>query len=246
MEEAQALYEETHPNVVFVDTQYKSSGELNDLLESGEMADIEISSSKFTMDAAQEKGLIDPDTRTVMFINDLVMVAGSDTKLAKQYGENQDFTLEMAASGSYTLCIGDDSVAAGNYANQSLSTVGAFNDPDGKTGKDSSGKANGADAYAGTPVAGKVIIDSSVSNVCMHAQSGDVDVAFVYASDVQRFDGLTIIGVVPGNTHRSIVYSGAVCVGSDNEEAAAAFLNWCLTTPEALEIWPKWGFVLAA
>ena len=246
MEEAQALYTQQNPNVTFADTQYKASGELNSMLEGGDKADIEITASKGTMDTAQEKGFIDPDTRVVMFVNDLVMVAGSDTELAKQYGDDQSFTLEMAASGQYKVCVGDDSVPAGNYANQSLSTVGAFNDPDGKTGSESAGKANGTDAYAGTPLEGNVVTDTSVGNVCKHAQSGDVDVAFVYSSDVYRFGGVTVIGVVPGNTHKNITYPGAVCADSANAEAAEAFLNWCLSDPEALQVWQKWGFELAA
>ena len=215
------------------------------MLEGGDYADIEITASKGTMDTAQEKGFINPDTRRVMFVNDLVIVAGSDTELAKQYGANQNFTLDMVASGDYTVCVGDDSVPAGNYANQSLSTVGCFTDPDGKTGSDSAGKANGTDAYAGTPIEGKVVTDTSVGNVCKHAQSGDVDLAFVYTSDVYRFGGVTVIGVVPGDTHKNITYPGAVCAQSENAEAAAAFLDWCMNDPAALEIWQKWGFELA-
>ena len=244
MAEAQELYTQQNPNVTFKDTQYKSSGELNTMLEADPTAaDIEITASKKTMDDAEEKGFIDPASRITMFNNDLVIVTKKDNDAINEV------TLDDVAAGKYTVCVGDDSVPAGNYANQSLSTVGCFNDPDGKTGSESNGKANGTDAYAGTPLEGKVVTDSSVGNVCQHAASGDVDIAFVYSSDVKRFDEkspVKVVGTVPANTHKNITYPGAICAQSKNAEAAKSFLNWCMTDKGAAEIWQKWGFELAA
>ena len=240
MDEAQALYTEKNPDITFADTQYLSSGDLNAELAAGAYADLEITASKKTMDEAEEAGYIDPATRTTMFVNDLVIVtaAGND--------KITEVTLDDVAKGEYTVAVGDDSVPAGNYANQALSTVGCFNDPEGKTGSESAGKAEGTDAYAGTPLEGKVVTDTSVGNVCKHAESGDADIAFVYTSDVERFGGVKVVGTVPADTHKDITYPGAVCAQSKSSEAAAAFMDWCLTDPEALEIWQKWGFELAA
>lgn len=240
MAEAEELYTSLNPNITFADTQYKASGELNSMLEGGAYADIEITASKGTMDTAVDKGYVDAGTRVTMFTNELVMVTSENN------ANITEMTLDDIATGNYTVCVGDDSVPAGNYANQSLSTVGCFNDPDGRTGADSAGKSNSTDAYAGTPLAGKVITDSSVGNVCKHAESGDADIAFVYTSDVERFGGVKVVGVVPANTHKAIVYPGAVTANSDNKEAAEAFINWCLTDPDVAEIWQKWGFTLAA
>lgn len=239
MEEAQAAYTEANPNVTFADTQYKSSGELNELLEGGATADVLISASKGKMDDAEDEGFIDPDSRFNLFTNDLVMVTAEDSDI-------DELTLDDIATGEYTVAVGDDSVPAGNYANQSLSTVGCFNDPDGKTGADSEGKANGTDAYAGTPLDGKVVTDTSVGNVCEHASTGDVDVAFVYTSDVYRFGGVKVVGTVPADTHKNIVYPAAVTADTENADAAQAFLDWCANDPDAAQIWEAWGFELAA
>ena len=92
---------------------------------------------------------------------------------------DKDFTLEDIATGDYTVAVGDDSVPAGNYANQALSTVGCYVDASGKSGSDISGKEG---SYDGTPLEGKVNLQSSVGNVCKQAESGAVDVAFVYSS----------------------------------------------------------------
>ena len=242
MDEVQGLYTAANPNVKFADTQYKSSGELNSMLEAGSYADIEVTASKGTMDTAEEKGYIDPATRKTMFKNDLVMVTSASNN------DITEVTLDDIASGKYVICVGDDSVPAGNYANQSLSTIGCFNDPDGKVGSESAGKANGTDAYAGTPIEGKVVTDTSVGNVCQHAAAGDVDIAFVYSSDVERFaekSPVKVVGTVPADTHKNITYPGAVCKNSKNAAAAAAFLEWCVTDKDVAEIWQKWGFELA-
>ncbi|WP_443730322.1 molybdate ABC transporter substrate-binding protein [Slackia isoflavoniconvertens] len=236
MEEVQAAYiEDGHSNVTFADTQYKSSGELNEMLGAGSYADLLISASKSSMDAAAKEGYVDEGTRVDMFKNDLVIVSKEGSGL-------KDVTLQDIADGKYTFCVGDESVPAGNYADQALSTVGVYipsGDDEGKTGKDISGK-NGSFAEGYNPV-----LDTSVGNVCKHAQSGDVDVAFVYTSDVYRFGGVEIVGTVPADTHKNIVYPGAITSQSKNVEATQEFLDWCQNSEKAQEIWQKWGFELA-
>lgn len=236
MEEVQAAYiEDGHSNVTFADTQYKSSGELNEMLGAGSYADLLISASKGSMDTAVKEGYVDEGTRVDMFKNDLVIVSKEGSGL-------KDVTLQDIADGKYTFCVGDESVPAGNYADQALSTVGVYvpsGDDEGKTGKDISGK-KGAFAEGYNPV-----LDTSVGNVCKHAQSGDVDVAFVYTSDVYRFGGVEIVGTVPADTHKNIVYPGAITSQSKNVEATQEFLDWCQNSEKAQGIWQKWGFELA-
>lgn len=236
MEEVQAAYiEDGHSNITFADTQYKSSGELNEMLGAGSYADLLISASKGSMDTAVKEGYVGEGTRVDMFKNDLVIVSKEGSGL-------KDVTLQDIADGKYTFCVGDESVPAGNYADQALSTVGVYvpsGDDEGKTGKDISGK-KGAFAEGYNPV-----LDTSVGNVCKHAQSGDVDVAFVYTSDVYRFGGVEIVGTVPADAHKNIVYPGAITSQSKNVEATQEFLDWCQNSEKAQEIWQKWGFELA-
>lgn len=233
MDEAQKLYTQ-QTGVTFADTQYKASGELNEMLKAGSYADLEITASKGTMDTAVQEGYVDEATRTDMFTNELVIVAKEDSAL-------QDVTLQQIASGDLTVCVGDDSVPAGNYAAQALSTVGAYEPPAadaGKTGKDISGKDG---SYVGiTP-----ILQTSVGNVCKQAENGDVDVAIVYSSDVYRFGGVEVVGIIPDDTHKAIVYPGAVCKDSKNAQAANDFMQWCITDPDAQKIFQKWGFDLS-
>ena len=235
MDKVQELYSETHEGVTFADTQYEASGTLNEMLAAGSYADILITASKGTMDTAVEEAYVDEGTRFDMFTNDLVIVAGENSDIT-------EVTLDDVATGQYTVAVGDDNVPAGNYAKQALSTVGCWVDEEGTTGSESDGKGG---TFDGTPLAGLVTEGSSVGNVCSYANSGDVDLAFVYTSDVYRFGGVKIVGTVPSDTHKNIIYPAAVCADSENAEAAAAFLDWCTTDEDALKIWQEWGFELA-
>lgn len=235
MDAVQALYTESHPEVTFADTQYEASGTLNEMLAAGSYADVLITASKGTMDTAVEEGYVDEGTRFDMFTNDLVIVAGTDSDIT-------EMTLEEAASGNYKIAVGDDNVPAGNYAKQALSTVGAWVDDEGTVGPESDGKGG---TFDGTPLEGKVTEGKSVGDVCSYANTGDVDLAFVYSSDVYRFGNVKIVGTVPADACKAIVYPAAVCAETDNAEAAQEFLDWAVSDEGALKIWQEWGFELA-
>lgn len=234
MDEVQALYTE-QTGVTFADTQYEASGTLNEMLAGGAYADALITASKGTMDTAVEEGYVDESTRFDMFTNDLVIVVGESSDVT-------ELTLEDLATGEYTLAVGDDNVPAGNYAKQALSTVGCWIDDEGTTGPDSDGKGG---TFDGTPLAGKVTEGSSVGNVCSYAETGDVQAAIVYSSDAYRFDGVKIVGTIPADACKAIVYPAAVCADSENAEATAEFLDWAFTNEDAIAIWEAWGFQLA-
>lgn len=233
MAEAQELYTRQNPNVTFADTQYEASGTLNEMLGAGQYADVLITASKGTMDDAVEKSYVKEDTRQTMFNNDLVIVTKQGGDLA-----HTDVTLEDIAQGKYTLAVGDENVPAGNYACQALTTVGAYVEPDGTQGKDATGKGG----TFSDVLKDKVTLGGKVGDVCKYAESGEVDIAMVYTSDVYRMGGVDICSTVPADTHKPITYPGAVCAQSEHAEAAQAFLTWCMTDEDCAQIWEKWGF----
>lgn len=233
MAEAQALYTQQNPNVTFADTQYEGSGTLVEMLGAGQYADVLITASKGTMDDAVERGFVKEDTRQTMFNNDLVIVTKQGGDLA-----HTDITLADIAAGKYTLSVGDENVPAGNYACQALTTVGAYLEPDGATGAEATGKGGEFSAA----IKDKVSLGGKAGDVCKYAESGEVDIALVYTSDVYRMGGVEICSVVPADTHKPITYPGAVCAESKNAEAAQAFLTWCMTDEDCAQIWEQWGF----
>lgn len=236
MDEVQALYTQ-QTGVTFADTQYEASGTLTEMLAGGAYADILITASTSTMDTAEDEGHIDAATRFNMFTNELVIVAGSGSSMA-------DIQLEDLATGNYTLAVGDANVPAGTYAKQALTTTDpqCWISADGTRGADCSGTDG---TFDGTPLEGKVTEGSSAGNVCQYANSGEVDLAMVYSSDVYRFGNVKIVGVTPTESHRPIVYPAAICADSHETDEARAFLEWAFTNEDAIRIWQEWGFEVA-
>jgi molybdate transport system substrate-binding protein len=224
--EVQALYTEINPEVTFAESQFLGSGELVSKLKAEPAAaDVLITASKGTMDDAENNGSIDVSTRNDLFANDLVIVAkaGSGLTIADLNDIVRDDISKIAIGEPGT-------VPAGVYANQALNSIGLYSTDTGKEGEYQEG------------IAGKVVQESSVGNVAKTVANGDAQIGFVYSSDVYRFDGLDVIFTVPASAHKAIIYPGAVVQASSNAGTAADFLNFCVTDPEALVIFSKYGF----
>ena len=221
--EVQALYTAAHPNVTFADTQFKASGDLVSQIEAGALPDILMTASSGSMDNAAN--YIDASTRINMFGNDLVIARGVGSTI--QINSLEDINNPAITS----IAIGDaDAVPAGQYANQVLNSIGLYSDASGKGGTyDPSFEP-------------KVALASSVGNAAKYIESGDCQIGFVYSSDIFRFSGIEVAFVTPADSHKPIVYPGAVLASSENAEVAADFLNFCLTDPEAQKVWSRYGF----
>lgn len=226
MSEAQEAYAQEHPEVTFADTQFEASGTLVQKMEAGAKPDIFISANQKNMDTVVEDGLVASDAPFDIFSNDLVIVASDSSDI-------DGVTLQEACDGNYTVSVGDKNVPAGTYAKQALYTVGCYTNE------------SGADGEVVGPLKGNVTEADKVGSVCSYAQSGEVDLGFVYSSDVLRYGGVKVVCIVPGDAHQPIIYPAAVTKDSENADAAAAFLAWCQEDPEAQKIWQKWGFELA-
>lgn len=225
MNEAQEAYTKENPNVTFKDSQYEASGTLVQKIEAGGMPDIFISANKKNMDKVVESGKIGEDKPFDLFANDLVIVTAEDSDL-------NEIDLTQACDGTYTISVGDKNVPAGIYAKQALYTVGCYT------------SESGTDGQITGPIKGKVTEADKAGSVCSYAQSGEVDLGFVYSSDVMRYGGVRIVCTLPADTHQPIVYPAAVLKDSAHAEAAEAFLSWCQESPDAQKIWQKWGFEL--
>lgn len=225
--EVQKLYTDKHPDVTFADTQFKASGDLVEQLKGGASADLLITASKGTMDTAEENKLIDSATRANMFVNDLVVVRaqGSDVSIN---------SIEDVAKVDGKIAIGDAAtVPAGKYANQALASVDLYSNAEGTDGD-----------YADS-IKDKVNLADKVGTAASWVSSGDCAVGFVYSSDIYRYDGIEVDYTTPSDSHKAINYPGAVTAGSKNATVAADFLNFCMTDPDAQQIFANYGFQLA-
>lgn len=225
LDEVQELYTSQNPSVTFADTQYEASGTLVEKMKAGGEPDIFISASKSNMDNAIENENVADGSQFDMFKNDLVIVTAESNDI-------DTITLEDAVSSDYSIAIGDANVPAGNYARQSLASVGCYTDE------------NGTDGEITGAIVDQVQEADKVGSVCKLAESGEVDLAFVYSSDIERYGGVKVVCTVPADAHKDIIYPAAVTAMDDSNGVAQAFLDWCTTDPDAQEIWGKWGFEL--
>lgn len=224
--EVQALYTE-ETGVTFADTQFKASGDLVEQMKAGAPVDALITASKGTMDDAVASELVDADSRFDMFVNDLVIVRaeGSDVEID---------SLEDVASIEGKVAVGDaKTVPAGKYANQALATVGLYTGAEGDDGDYVEGFAD------------RVALADKVGTAAAYVSTGDATIGFVYSSDIFRYEGIEQAFVCPEDTYKPIVYPGAVSASTENAEAAADFLDFCMNNKEAQEIWAKYGFELS-
>ena len=93
--------------------------------------------------------------------------------------------------------------------------------------------------------AGRVALADKVGTAAKYVSTGDAVIGFVYSSDIFRYDGIEQAFVCPEDSHRPIVYPGAVSSTSEHAKAAADFLDFCMNDAGAQKIWAKYGFELA-
>lgn len=225
--EVQELYTE-QTGTTFADTQFKASGDLVEQMRAGAAVDVLITASKGTMDDAETAELVDTDTREDMFVNDLVIIRaeGSDTKIE---------AITDVANLDGKIAIGDaKTVPAGKYANQALASVGLYTGTEGDDGE-----------YA-PEIADKVALADKVGTAAAYVSTGDCVAGFVYSSDIFRYDGIEEAFVCPEDSHKPIVYPGAVAESSEHADEAKAFIDFCLINKKAQKIWAKYGFELSA
>ena len=168
------------------------------------------------------KGTMD-DAETAELI---IRAEGSDTKVE---------AIADVANLDGKIAIGDaKTVPAGKYANQALASVGLYTGTEGDDGE-----------YA-PEIADKVALADKVGTAAAYVSTGDCVAGFVYSSDIYRYNGIEETFVCPEDSHKPIVYPGAVADSSEHADEAKAFIDFCLSNKKAQKIWAKYGFELSA
>lgn len=228
----QELYTAQNADVTFADTQFEASGTLvTKLKENTAAADILITASKKTMDNAVSNGSVDESTRFDMFANDLVICTSTANPVAIE-------SLAVLTSDAITsIAIGEpNAVPAGKYALQTLASAGLATYDEADDGTVSN--IVYADSIAAKVNAGA----DKVGTVASYVKEGTCQVGFVYSSDIYRYDGISVAFTTAPDSHKSIIYPGAVSKGAKNAAAAKAFLEFCTTNADAVKIFQEYGF----
>jgi len=211
MEEVQKKFNEKNPNIKLT-FSFGSSGTLQQQIEQGAPADIFIPAGQKQIDTLNGKNLLVKESIVNLLLNDLVLVAGKD---------NQDITKveDLTKDSIKQIGIGTpETVPAGQYGKEALTTLGLWD------------KLNS-----------KYVQAKDVTAVLNYVETGNTEAGIVYKSDAQGSDKVKVVATFPADSHKPIVYPGAIIAATKNKEAAQTFLDY-LKSAEAQQIFNNYGF----
>ncbi len=195
---------------------YAASSTLAKQLEEDSPAQIFISADEDWMNYAAAKGLIEPESRSDLLGNQLVLVAPKDSAAALNLIPGADLA---KALGGGRLAIGNvDSVPAGKYGKAALEKLGLW-----------------------ASVADKLAQAESVRAALLLVSRGEAPLGVVYWTDAASGASVKIAGIFPADSHPPIRYPIALTVKAG--PAAAAFLAY-IKSEKAAPFFKAQGFTM--
>ena len=186
-------------------------------IQEGAPADLFFSADEAKMDGLEKRGLVLQGTRRSLLSNTLVIVVPSDSSL--RINSVQD----LAAPRVRALALAEpQSVPAGIYAKEYLRSIKLW------------GK-----------VLGKVVPTENVRGALAAVESGNVEAGIVYKTDAQISRKVKIAFEVPAAEGPKISYPLAVLAESRKQAAARKLLAY-LESPAALDVFRRYGFLIAS
>lgn len=198
---------------IAVNYNFGASGALQQQIEQGAPADVFISAGVSQMDALEQAGLIDKETRRNLLTNKLVLIVPDDSTLnLTSFRQLTDSQVKRISVGEFR------SVPAGQYAEQVLSNLGILQQ-----------------------VRPKLVFANNVRAVLAAVESGDVDAGIVYHTDALISEQVKQVATAPDDLHDPIVYPIAVVESSRNPQAARTYEQF-LSGSQAQAVFEQFGF----
>lgn len=192
MGELKTIYEKQHQDVTLT-FNLAASGTLQKQIEEGAPADLFISAGKSQMDALAQKGLIVDSTRKDLLGNELVLIAGNDSKLT-EFNSLTDESVKKISIGT------PETVPAGKYAKDTLTTLKLWEQ-----------------------LEPKMVLAKDVRQVLTYVETGNVDAGLVYRTDAVTSNNVKIVAAAPAGSSAPIVYPMALIKSTKQQQAAEAF-----------------------
>ena len=205
-------YEKQHPDVKLM-YSFGSSGALQTQIEQGAPADVFISAAQKQMNALDEKGLIDKNTRKDLLENKVVLIVPKDSNL------RLDSFADLGTDKVQKIALGEPkAVPVGQYSEEIFKSF------------------NIADA-----VQPKAVYGSDVRQVLGWVETGEVDCGIVYATDAAISDKVKVLMTAPDDSHKPVIYPVAMVNSSKNPDVAKDFINF-LSQDAQKSVLEKYGF----
>jgi len=204
-------FERERPNTRVL-FNFGASGHLLQQMAHGAPVDVFASADQETMDRAQAQRLLVEETRSDFARNQLILAVPASTPL--QISSLDD----LKQPGVTRIAIGKpDTVPAGHYAQEALELAGLWE-----------------------ALRPKYIFGQNVRQVLDYLERGEVDAAFIYASDA-LIAARKVRVVLTAQLRRPILYPVAVVAASANQARAREFVAFVLSEP-AQKLLKRYGF----
>lgn len=206
-----AQFEEYNPDVR-ITTNFAGSGTLLRQIERGAPVDLFFSADQLTMAQAVQQGLVQQESVYNVAENQLIVVGRTD--LSYPLAELE----AIAGSNERLIAVGNpDSVPAGRYARLALEEGGLW-----------------------SRVSSNLIFTQNVRQCIDYVARGEVDLAFVYATDI-RAPREHVNHLLTINLSEPIVYPIGILSSSKHPEESSRFITF-LRAEKAQEIIETYGF----
>ncbi|SEI12988.1 molybdate ABC transporter substrate-binding protein [Paracoccus alkenifer] len=196
---------------------YAGSNALAKQILDGAPADIFISASVQWMDEVEKGGEVVPGTRADLLGNTLVLVAHDEN--ASQVTPAPGFDLAGMLDGGKLAMALIDSVPAGQYGKEALTTLGEWD-----------------------AVAPSVAQADNVRAALALVATGEAPYGIVYATDAAAEPKVHVVGTFPADSHEAVVYPVALLKNAA-DDADRAFLD-LLGSAQAGEAFAAQGFTV--
>ncbi|MDO5405989.1 MAG: molybdate ABC transporter substrate-binding protein [Eubacteriales bacterium] len=213
-EELVPMFEASNPGVK-VEATFDSSGKLQTQIEEGLEADVFMSAAVKQMNALKEKNMIDADSVIDLLENKIVLIV-PDGMESKVTGFEDIINAD-------TIAVGDpESVPAGQYAKETLTSLGLWEAVEAKSTK-----------------------GTNVTEVLTWVAEGSADAGIVYATDAAANDQVKVIAEAPeGSLAKKVLYPVGIVTESEHKDEAEKFVEF-LQSDEALAVFEACGFTAA-
>lgn len=195
---------------------FASSSTLARQIEQGAPADMFISADQQWMDYAQDKKLMENDSRYTLLGNELVVIAPKSSA-QKEIVIDEKTDWKSLLKGGH-LAVGDpDHVPVGIYAKEALQNLKAWDEL--------------------SPIMARA---NNVRAAMALVEREEAPLGIVYGSDAMASDKVKVIGLFPENSHKPVEYPMAIV--KDHKNAVVSGFYDYLKTPEAAVVFKRYGF----
>lgn len=194
---------------------YAASSALARQIESGAPAGLFISADLDWMNYLDERKLVRRDSRRNLLGNRLVLIAPRGHAVSLAIGPR--FPLLKALGRDRLAMAHPDAVPAGKYAKAALTSLGVWQD-----------------------VEGRIAAAENVRAALLLVARGEAPLGVVYHTDAIAEPSVRIVGTFPADTHPPIVYPMALTTTAGADAAAVATF---LGTPAARAVFERDGFL---